>query len=130
MRHALDAWAVLEWLYGGEPARAKVAALLERERPVMSWINGGEVFYILCRRFGAGRATETVARLRGALTLETPSAARVLEAAALKSAYPISYADAFAISTAIAHHAVLLTGDPEILGGDPSWPIEDVRPRR
>lgn len=128
MTHCLDAWAVLEWLHGGEPARTRVLALLEQERPVMSWINLGEVAYTLERRAGAKRAAEVVARLRGRLTLDLPTPDRVLEAAAVKARQTLSYADAFAVATARAHDAVLVTGDPEILAGDPDWQTEDLRP--
>jgi ribonuclease VapC len=128
--HCLDAWAVLEWLHGGEPARTRLLELFEKERPLMSWINLGEVSYTLERRAGAERATETVARLRGRLALELPTPERVLEAAALKTAHAVSYADAFAIATALAHDALLVTGDPEILAGDPAWQLEDLRPRK
>jgi predicted nucleic acid-binding protein len=38
-----------------------------------------------------------------------------LSAARIKAAHPISYADAFAIATAKAENARLVTGDPEIL---------------
>ncbi|MHB1712267.1 MAG: hypothetical protein ACYCV7_12825 [Acidimicrobiales bacterium] len=31
------------------------------------------------------------------------------------------------VATAIAHGATLLIGDPEILDGDPAWPVEDLR---
>jgi hypothetical protein len=40
----------------------------------------------------------------------------VLEAARLKMAHIISYADAFAAVTARQNNATLLTGDPELLG--------------
>ena len=46
---------------------------------------------------------------------------------AIKARYPIAYADAFAVATAIGRDAVLLTGDPEILDGDPAWPTADLR---
>ena len=36
-------------------------------------------------------------------------------------------ADTFAVATAVAHGATLLTGDPEILAGDPNWPTADLR---
>jgi predicted nucleic acid-binding protein len=39
----------------------------------------------------------------------------------------MAYADAFALATAIAHKANLLTGDPEILDGTGRWPTEDLR---
>ena len=126
MTECLDSWAVLRWLEGDEPAAARVEAAMP-SRPVMSWINLGEVAYIVERRAGADRARRVVRGLRPRLTLDLPTEDRVLEAAHLKAGYPMAYADAFAVATAIAHGATLLTGDPEILDGDPAWPVEDLR---
>ncbi len=126
MTECLDSWAVLRWLEGDEPAAARVEAAMP-SRPVMSWINLGEVAYIVERRAGADRARRVVRGLRLRLTLDLPTEARVLEAAHLKAGYPLAYADAFAVATAIARGATLLTGDPEILDGDPAWPVEDLR---
>ncbi len=109
-----------------EPAASRLDELLP-QRPLMSWINVGEVFYLVDRREGRAAALEVVSDLRTQLSLDVPSPARVLEAAALKSRHRISYADAFAVATAVAHEAVLVTGDPEILSADPSWQTEDVR---
>lgn len=94
----------------------------------MSWINLGEVAYIVERQAGGETARRVVRELRPRLTLDLPTAARVLEAAHLKAEHAMAYADAFAVATAIAHRAILLTGDPEILGGDPAWPVADLRP--
>jgi predicted nucleic acid-binding protein len=126
LTESLDSWAILRWLDGSEPAAARVEAAMP-SRPVMSWINLGEVAYIVERRAGVDRARRVVRELRARLTLDLPSEARVAEAAHLKAGYAMAYADAFAVATAIAHGATLLTGDPEILGGDPSWPVEDLR---
>lgn len=126
MTRCLDAWAVLAWLRGERPAAQRVRDAL-RARPVMSWINLGEVYYVAARADGADRASEMVSTLRRQLRLELPSAQRVLEAARIKATSRVSYADAFAIATAIAQGATLLTGDAEILAGDPSWPTEDIR---
>jgi ribonuclease VapC len=93
----------------------------------MSWINLGEVAYVVERLAGADRARHVVQDLQRQLTLDSPSGARVLEAAHLKAGHPMAFADAFAIATAIAHKATLLTGDPEILEGHPDWPTEDLR---
>jgi len=126
LTESLDSWAILRWLDGSEPAAARVEAAMP-SRPVMSWINLGEVAYIVERRAGADRARRVVRELRARLTLDLPSEARVVEAAHLKAGYAMAYADAFAVATAIAHGATLLTGDPEILDGDPAWPVEDLR---
>lgn len=93
----------------------------------MSWINAGEVFYTLHRREGRERARAVVDDLRTRVALDLPTPARVLEAASLKARRRMSYADAFAVATAIAHDAVLLSGDPEVLASDGSWRVEDLR---
>jgi predicted nucleic acid-binding protein len=97
-------------------------------RPVMSWINLGEVAYIVERQAGETRARQLVQDLRPRLTLDLPSQIRVLEAAHIRAHHPMAYADAFAVATALAHRATLLTGDPEILEGDPRWRTADLRP--
>jgi predicted nucleic acid-binding protein len=122
----LDSWAVLRWLEGEEPAAGTVEDALATG-PVMSWINLGEVAYVIERAAGPDRAGTVVRQLRRLLSLDLPSPARVLEAARLKAGHRLAYADAFAVATALAHGAALLTGDPEILGGDPTWPTVDLR---
>ena len=96
-------------------------------RPLMSWINLGEVSYVIERVAGLEEARRVVRALRPRLDLDVPSAARVLGAARIKAQHSMGYADAFAVATAIAHGANLLTGDPEILDGDPEWPVVDLR---
>jgi predicted nucleic acid-binding protein len=96
-------------------------------RPIMSWINVGEVANVLERRAGAERSREVVRELRRVLSLDLPTEDRVLEAARLKAVHRMAYADAFAVATALAYGAELLTGDPEILQGDASWLVVDLR---
>jgi predicted nucleic acid-binding protein len=45
----------------------------------------------------------------------------------LKANHHLSYADAFAAATAIAHDAELWTGDPELLLGGAPWQWRDLR---
>jgi len=123
----LDSWAVLRWLEGAEPAAGRVEEALA-ERPVMSWINLGEVYYVLRRAVGADEAAEVVRDLRRRVEVELPDEVRVLEAAAIKADHRLAYADAFALATAMAHGARLYTGDPELVDGTEDWPIEDLRP--
>lgn len=52
---------------------------------------------------------------------------RVVAAAAIKADNAMAYADAFAAATAIAHDAILLTGDPELLLADAPWRFADLR---
>ncbi|GIV00222.1 MAG: hypothetical protein KatS3mg014_1837 [Actinomycetota bacterium] len=68
-----------------------------------------------------------VAALQGLLDAEAPTPTRVMEAAGIKAEHPIAYADAFAVATALAHDAVLLSGDPELLEGPSEWRVEDLR---
>lgn len=126
MTVCLDAWAVLAWLYD-EPAAERVRISLGHERALMSWINAGEVFYVLRRSAGEARAREALRDLGRVVVLELPSEARVLEAASIKADHPMSYADAFAVASAIGSGATLLTGDPEILEADAGWPVRDIR---
>lgn len=127
MTDCLDSWAILRWLEGEEPAAGRVERSLETG-PVMSWINLGEVFYVVHRAAGADRARAVVGDLRHRLSLDLPTETRVLEAAAIKARHALAYADAFAVATALSHRASLLTGDPEILDdGDPTWPVVDLR---
>lgn len=124
----------MAWLEGQEPARSRVEAVLDGGEALMSWINAGEVAYVLDRAAGEARARRVVAELRARATLELPSEPRILAAAAVKARHAMAFADAFACATALAHHSVLLTGDPEILEARGlGLSVEDLRrpgPRR
>jgi hypothetical protein len=52
-----------------------------------------------------------------------------MAAARIKAQCPLAYADAFAIATAAAHDAVLLTGDPEITQRKVGCRVEDLSRR-
>lgn len=128
MTTVLDSWAVVRYLEDARPAATRVGALLDRERPIMSWINLGEVFYVVRRLHGEDEAAETVRDLRNAVQPELPTTERVLSAARIKSEHPLAYADAFAAATALAHDAELWTGDPELLVEGSPWRWRDLRP--
>jgi len=118
--NVLDSWAVIGWLQGEEPARAKVRELLDQAsrgaaKVSISLINVGEVFYLIAKRHGAALAE----RFLGDLMMMPvqallPDRKLILGAARLKSRHPISYADAFAVETARDQNAILVTGDPEL----------------
>lgn len=126
-RFVLDAWPVIDYLENTEPVAGRVAGLLNGQRPVISWINLGEVFYTVRRRRGEGAGQRAVRDLQVQLDPELPSTARVLEAATVKADHRLSYADAFAAATALARDAVLLTGDDELLIDDATWTTVDLR---
>jgi predicted nucleic acid-binding protein len=123
----LDSWAILRYLEAAEPAAGAVAELLAEQRPVVSWMNLGEIFYVVRRVHGEDEAGTTVRDLREVIAPELPSATRVIEAARLKADHPMAYADAFAAATAIAHQATLWTGDPELLVDGSIWQWRDLR---
>jgi len=106
----LDSWAVLAWLDGDEPAATTVQEAFAAGRPWMSWLNVGEVAYLIERRHGAGEAALVLGRLRAAVALDDLASKRVLAAA-----------------TATARDATLLTGDPELLDRDVGCRTHDLR---
>lgn len=117
----LDAWAVLAFLQKEEPAAGRVKQLLieaERDnaRLSISLINLGEVVYRIGKVRGEKEAFETLAQIRRLpLTVIPATEEAVFAAARLKMHHPISYADAFAATTAASLDATLLTGDPELI---------------
>jgi len=123
----LDSWAVLRFLEGVSPAARRVRQVLRTGRPVMSWVNLGEVYYTIHRTAGVAEAESTLTLLRPLLALDSATPERVLAAARIKAVHPLAYGDAFAIATAAAHQAVLLTGDPEITDRSVGCKVEDLR---
>ena len=114
----LDSFAVLA-LLGREPGSQDVVKLLrqaqeERARVLMTWVNAGEVAYIVERRWGVERLHVALAMME-ATSLEFVPAERelALMAARIKAAHAIAYADAFAAALAQRFAATLVTGDPE-----------------
>jgi predicted nucleic acid-binding protein len=114
----LDSFAILA-LLGREPGSGEVADLLrraqeEQAQALMTWVNAGEVAYILERRWGMERQRAALA-LMEATALEIVPVERqlALMAAHIKAEHAIAYADAFAAALAQRHAATLVTGDPE-----------------
>jgi len=114
----LDSFAVLA-LLGSDAGGEAVAGLLRRAQAgeihlLMSWVNAGEVAYIVERRWGQARLYEALAMLE-ATALEFVPVGRdlALSAASIKAAHPVAYADAFAAALAEQKGATLVTGDPE-----------------
>jgi uncharacterized protein len=115
----VDSWPVLEWLRKRDPAHSIFAEILEavssRELHLqMSRINYGEVFYNIVHKWGLLEAKAHRAKVMALpITLISVNDALVDEAVALKSIYPIAYADAFAEALAIRMNAPVVTGDPD-----------------
>ena len=116
--YVLDSFAILA-LINGEQGSDVVADLLNRAqtdeaKTLMSWVNVGEVAYIVERRSGVGQVYQVLGNLE-TTKIDFVDADRTLTLAAahLKTQYPLSYADAFAAALAVREKAILLTGDPE-----------------
>ncbi|MGI8793751.1 MAG: PIN domain-containing protein [Acidimicrobiales bacterium] len=127
MTVVLDSWVVLRYLEDADPAAEAVGDLLEHERPLMSWINLGEVHYVLRRIRGENDATETLRDLRDVIDARLPDERLVLDAARIKADHPMAYADAFAAALTVAQGAMLWTGDPELLIDGSAWRWHDLR---
>jgi len=126
----LDSWAVLAYLGGnGDSGRVTqvIGQALRLERAAMSWVNLGEVAYIVQRRFGQQEAHEVVHDLRASVRVLLPDEPVFPQAAQIKATYSMSYADAFAAATAIQCDGELLTGDPELLVPGSPWRWVDLR---
>jgi predicted nucleic acid-binding protein len=126
----LDSWAVLAWLDGDEPAAGLVQHALDQGRPSLSWINLIEVEYGVRREHGASEAADVVARVRQLVAEDLPGVNRMRSVAALKADHPIARAECFAIATAAANDAILITGDPEILDRAERLPCQVADARR
>ena len=116
--YLLDSFALLAYL-NDEPGGGRVQEVLalaksHKCRLVMSLINLGEVLYITERTRGLP-AAHAVQALVESLPLELLEASRdlILDAAHTKSSHALSYADAFAVASAMRESAIILTGDPE-----------------
>ncbi len=80
----------------------------------LSEINLGEVYYISIRRLGLESAKLYLEQLLDLpIAIVSPSSEIIREAAEIKAQYTISYADCFAVATALKYSASIITGDPE-----------------
>jgi predicted nucleic acid-binding protein len=127
--YLLDSFALLAYL-NDEPGGGRVQEVLalaksHKCRLVMSLINLGEVLYITERTRGLP-AAQTVQALLESLPLELPEASRdlILDAAHIKAYHALSYADAFAVASAMRENAIILTGDPEFQAVDDLVKVE------
>jgi ribonuclease VapC len=95
-------------------ARILQKALKQRMERLICVINLGEILYVTKRRFGDTKKLEVLSRVHqlGFKILPVPNSL-VFKAAEIKAEYPISYADCFALASALEHSAILVTGDPD-----------------
>lgn len=113
-----DSHALLK-LFQREPGHEKVVRLLERSRRsnapnYLNAINLGEIVYSTKRTFGDQKKIEVLAHIErlGLIVLPVPNDL-IFRAAEYKAGFRLSFADCFALASAVEHGAVLVTGDPE-----------------
>lgn len=116
--YVLDSFAILAY-FQAEPGGTKVKELLKQAKAgdtmtYLSLINLGEVIYTTGRKLGNDRAREILDDIMLLpIQLAEVTMARVLAAAQIKTQYPISYADGFAVALSQELKATIVTGDPE-----------------
>jgi predicted nucleic acid-binding protein len=114
----LDSFALLRFIQK-EPGNETVKAILDDARTgnvcaMLNVINMGEIIYTVQRRFGLQAKLDVVMNISrlGIVILPAPNDL-VFRAAELKARFAMSYADTFAVASAMEHDATLVTGDPE-----------------
>lgn len=122
----IDAWALLAYLRAEEPGASVMRRYLRcarsgKLRLLLNVVNLGEIFYRLIQLIGEEQASERLAQIKSLpIELVMVREPLALEAARIKAAHPLSYADAFAVATGRAEKAPVITGDPEILALPPA----------
>lgn len=115
-KKVLDAFALLAYLQG-ENGHLRVKEMLAASDLdlLMNAVNAGEAFYILARARGLREADYFLNVILPSLpiTVVDNSFEQVIEAARLKAAHALSFADCFAAATAVRERAALVTGDRE-----------------
>lgn len=117
-KRLLDSYALLAYLKR-EDDYQRIEDLLSSSKDVqstiMNEINVGETYYIIARERGRDYADYFIETILPNLPIQIISNSfdSIIEASRIKSVYPISYGDCFAVATAVRENAVIVTGDPE-----------------
>ena len=91
-----------------------LSSLNRKLKAYLSEINLGEIYYISIRRLGLESAKLYLEQLLDLpIDIVSPSSEIIRGAAEIKAQYAISYADCFAVATALKYSASIITGDPE-----------------
>jgi predicted nucleic acid-binding protein len=113
-----DSHALLKF-FQKEKGYEKVVHLLEEIRKTgatkyINAINLGEIIYSTKKEFGDQKKLEVLANIeRLNFTILPIPNNLIFQAAEYKAQYAISYANCFALASAVEHKATLVTGDPE-----------------
>jgi len=113
-----DSHALLKF-FQKEKGYEKVLHLLEemKKTGATKYINAihlGEIIYMTKREFGDQKKLEVLANIERLefRVLPVPNQL-IFQAAEYKAQFPISYADCFALASAVEHKAAIVTGDPD-----------------
>ncbi len=113
-----DSYAILKYVED-EAGADQVERLLrsaseDSTKAYMSEINLGEVYYLTIRRIGLQAAKAHLEQVRQLpIQVVSPTTDLIMRASEVKAEYAISYADCFAVATALEYAAAIITGDPE-----------------
>ena len=113
-----DSHALLKF-FQKEKGYEKVTQLLEEIKKTgatkyINAINLGEIIYSTKKEFGDQMKLEVLANIeRLNFTILPIPNDLIFQAAEYKAQYAISYADCFALASAVEHKAILVTGDPD-----------------
>jgi ribonuclease VapC len=116
--YVLDSYAIIahfEDEAGGEKVRKVLKdAHAGKTKLYMSVINFGEIYYNTYRERGREKADEAVFMIEQLpVTIVNADIEITIEAAGLKGAHSVAYADCFAAALGIRKKAKVITGDPE-----------------
>ena len=113
-----DSHALLKF-FQKEKGYEKVLHLLEemKKTGATKYINAihlGEIIYMTKREFGDQKKLEVLANIERLefRVLPVPNQL-IFQAAEYKAQFPISYADCFALASAMEHQAAIVTGDSD-----------------
>jgi ribonuclease VapC len=116
--YLFDSHALLKF-FQAEGGHEKVMRLLDQIRKAgvqkyLNAINLGEIIYATKREFGDQKKIEVLAHIErlNFTVLPVPNSL-IFQAAEYEAQFGISYADCFALASAVEHKAPVVTGDPE-----------------
>jgi len=124
-----DAHAILKFSQDEDGADKVEEYLLASQqgglKAYMSEINLGEVYYKTIRSRGLELAKYYLEQfLELPIEIVSPSSEIIMSASEIKAKYAISYADCFAVATALKFSSSIMTGDPEFKKIEDLIPIE------
>lgn len=117
-KRLLDSYALLTYLKKEGNYQRVVELLSQASRGssiIMNEVNVGECYYIIAKEMGIQQAEYFIETVLPNIPVKVISNSfdHIIKASRIKANYPISYADCFAVVTAIREKAIIVTGDPD-----------------